>query len=68
MIEQLKKSRVGKRLYRLSRRQGIGRVVRLIARLIQAEPLQLDHYRPLNIAHNRRQKHVLQRFLKELER
>jgi len=68
MIEKLKKSYIGKRLYRFSRRQGAGRVMQKFARLIQAEVFQVAHYKPRNIAHNRRQTQVLERFVKGLER
>jgi hypothetical protein len=68
MFKTLKKSSIGKRLYRFSRRQGVGRAVHKIARLMQVEVLQLDHYKPSNIAHNRRQAQVLERFLKGLDR
>jgi len=68
MLETLKKSSVGKRLYRVSRRGGAGKALQSLARVLQAELLQPAHYSPRNIAHNRRQAQSLERFVKGLEK
>lgn len=63
MIVFLKKTRLGKYLYRLSRRPRIGMPLRRIAGFLQSEFLRSDHFKPQNTAHNRKANAVLNQFL-----
>lgn len=63
MIEFLKRSRLGNRLYQLSRKSGFGRILRVLARVLQSEVMQTEHYTAANIEHNKRQNKTLSDFV-----
>lgn len=62
MFERLKKTTLGKAIYRFSRWPVIGWPVRALARFVQSEVFQPSHLYPANIAHNRQQSAALKRF------
>ena len=61
MIAKLKKTALGKILYRLSR-SSFGAPLRRLSRLLQSEQMNLSHLRPAHRAHNRAQVLTLSRF------
>jgi hypothetical protein len=62
MLSRLKKSRLGKALYLLSRSRLAGLPVRFLARTAQAEVLHPSHLNPVNWRHNAAQNRVLARY------
>lgn len=66
MFEKLKKTSLGKRLYRITRQPVVGWPVQALGRFVQSEVFQFSHLKPKNRAHNRKQTRTLQRFEKGL--
>lgn len=62
MIAQLKKSRLGKAIYVISRSGPLGWPLLMLSRLVQSEPLQPTHIYPRNLRHNARQRQILAAF------
>lgn len=62
MIDRLKRTRLGKLIYRLSRRPVVGWPLRMLARFVQSEAFQPAHLVPANIAHNQNARAALKRF------
>lgn len=63
MLQRLKKSSLGKWMYRASRLPGLGLPLRVLSRMVQIEALQIAHLKPRNRAHNRRQRRILSDFV-----
>ncbi len=61
MIALLKKTVLGKRLYRLSR-SPLGRPLAVLATLMQHERFQLSHLKPAHRRHNQEQLDILAKF------
>lgn len=64
MIRKLKKTRLGKTLYRLSRKPG-GAPLRKVAKVAQSEAFQTEHLSVEHQRHNRDQLRILAKFEKE---
>lgn len=62
MIAYLKTSRLGKRLYRLSRRRILGAPLRWLSRRGAFEVLEAAHFKPGNRRHNAAQARTLAQF------
>jgi len=65
MIARIKNSAFGKRLYRFSRVPYFGYPLRIMARAVQSEALQIAHLKTENRAHNAHQAAILTAFEKK---
>jgi hypothetical protein len=63
MFNKLKKTRLGKALYRFMHAPVIGWPLLVLVRFVQSEFFQISHLYPKNVMHNRRQAQTLERFV-----
>ena len=67
MFDRIKKTYVGKVIYRLARLPVIGLPLLILSRAVQYETFQLVHLLPSSIAHNKRARTALEEFEAKLK-
>ena len=65
MIAKLKKTALGKAIYRLSRAR-LGAPLQMLSRAVQHEALQLEHLKSAHRSHNQKQIDILAHFEAQL--